>query len=399
MSSNGPRVLAYSHDGYGLGHLRRNLRIVSGLKKRRPDISAALITGAKGAERIVAGFDVRCFALPAVQKVANGCYVPEDSFDGADVIAVRTGLIEEAFRHHRPDLVLVDRYPLGMKEELLPALEWLRHDGGDVAVVLGLRDIIDESTTVREEWKRAGHSEAVRRYYDSVLIYGDRTLFDPIDEYGIDRDIAELTHFTGYLTDDLVGLGASELRHRLFPNRGRLVLCTLGGGRDAYPIAKTFLQAAAQLQPDGWSALLVTGPYMSGPDVDRLREMDPGPDINIVEMVTDLPSHLAAADAVVCMGGYNTMCEVLAMAAPAVVVPRVTPRQEQLMRASRFAARGLVRMVDPATFGPEVLADELRRATQEGSRAHEALETISHKGIYEAAHRLDDLIPVRIGTA
>lgn len=397
MSTNGPRVLAYSHDGYGLGHLRRNLRIVSGLKKRRPDVDAALITGAKGADAIVAGFDVKCFALPAVQKVANGCYVPEDRFDGADVIAVRKGLIEEAFRYHQPDLILVDRYPLGMKEELVPALDWLRGEGGDAAAVLGLRDIIDEPAAVQDEWKRAGHSEAIRRYYDSVLVYGDRAVFDPIAEYDIDDDIADRAHFTGYLTDDLSS-EASGFRQRLVAEGCRLALCTLGGGGDAFHIAEAFLQAAAALKPEGWRALLITGPYMAAQDVDGLRRMDTGPAVQIVEMVTDLPGYLAAADAVVCMGGYNTMCEVLAMGTPAVVVPRVTPRREQLMRASLFASRGLVRIVDPEVLSPEVLAHELRRAATEGSQARRTLDTIRHNGVLEAATHLDALLPLQIGT-
>lgn len=398
MPRNGPRVLAYSHDGFGLGHLRRNLRIVSGLKKRRPDVDAALLTGARGAERVVAGFDVRCFPLPAVQKVANGHYVPDEGFDGADVLAVRKGLIEEAFRYYRPDLVLVDRYPLGMKEELLPALEWLRHEGGDVVVVLGLRDIIDEPATVREEWRRAGHSDAIRRFYDSVLVYGDRAVFDPVEAYAIDQDIARLIHFTGYLADDLAGLDASALRRRLVPDGDRLALCTLGGGGDAYPIAETFLQAAAGLQRAGWSALLITGPYMTAPNVERLARGHRRPGVNVVEMVTDLPSYLAAADAVVCMGGYNTMCEVLGMSAPAIVVPRVTPRREQHMRASLLAARGLVRVVDPETLTAEILAHEVGCAAQEGRAPHAGLESISHRGVHEAARRLDALIPVRIGT-
>jgi predicted glycosyltransferase len=41
-----PRLLAYSHDGYGLGHLRRNLRIAAGLRRHRPDTEVLLATGA-----------------------------------------------------------------------------------------------------------------------------------------------------------------------------------------------------------------------------------------------------------------------------------------------------------------------------------------------------------------
>lgn len=40
-----------------------------------------------------------------------------------------------------------------------------------------------------------------------------------------------------------------------------------------------------------------------------------------------------AADLVVSMGGYNTICEILSQGTPTLVVPRETPRKEQLIRA------------------------------------------------------------------
>src|SRR5215471_6997168 len=112
MGRNGPRVLAYSHDGYGLGHMRRNLRIVSGLRCARPDVEALLVTGAKAAGSLLSGSGVGWLRLPAVRKVANSRYESDD--DGhsvAEVVQRRTVMIADAVRTFRPDLVLVDRYP------------------------------------------------------------------------------------------------------------------------------------------------------------------------------------------------------------------------------------------------------------------------------------------------
>ena len=390
------RVLAYSHDGYGLGHLRRNLRIVTGLAARRDDVHAALVTGASGAETFLCGTGVRCFALPAVVKVANGCYVPESGFDAGDVLTVRKGLIEEAFRFHRPHLVLVDRYPLGMKGELEPALERLRAEAPHVPVVLGLRDIIDEPAIVQEEWETGGYTEAIRRYYRSVFIYGDPQVFDPLAEYPVMAEIAGLVRFTGYLTDDVVADQAPDIRRSMVRSDERLAVCTLGGGRDALPVAEAFLGAVAELHTDGWRGCLITGPYMTAPDV-RVLESHPGAAHTLImPMVSNVPDYLAAADAVVCMGGYNTMCEVLATGASAVVVPRVKPRREQIMRSSLFAERGLLRSVEPVPLLPVHLAAEIRRVTADGAVRRPIGEVIRHTGIEGTTELLQSLLPMRV---
>ena len=56
---------------------------------------------------------------------------------------------------------------------------------------------------------------------------------------------------------------------------------------------------------------------------------------------------IAGAKAVVAMGGYNTYCEILSFDKPALIVPRVKPREEQLIRARRAAELGLVEMLLP----------------------------------------------------
>jgi predicted glycosyltransferase len=64
---------------------------------------------------------------------------------------------------------------------------------------------------------------------------------------------------------------------------------------------------------------------------------------------------------IVAMAGYNTFCEILSLDKRAILVPRVVPRREQLIRANRAAALGLVRTLDPQTeHDPAVMAAALR---------------------------------------
>jgi predicted glycosyltransferase len=399
VNGDGPRILAYSHDGYGLGHLRRNVRIVSGLRKQRPEVDALLVTGAKAAATVVSRFGLEWLRLPAVAKVGKGRYeTDEHGYSSGDIIAYRASMIADAVRTFRPDIVLVDRYPLGLRDELSPAFNILRRDR-EIPAVLGLRDILDDADTVKEEWATAGHSQRIRDLYHSVLIYGDRSVYDPVSQYQMPDDIADLTTFTGYLADDFDAADSLDVRNRFAPPGGRLVVCTLGGGKDAYQLAETFLSAARRLSVRGWNGLLVTGPYMSDEDVARLHAHPMATSIPIIEMVQDVPSHLAAADAVVCMGGYNTMCEVLALAVPAVAIPRTQPRQEQLMRCERFAARGLISILPPDRLSDGALAEAVLAVSEsERGALGERCDDIARTGIEVTSSRLASLLPTAVGS-
>ena len=108
---------------------------------------------------------------------------------------------------------------------------------------------------------------------------------------------------------------------------------------------RAFVFAAADA---GWDALAVTGPDLPAVHRGELERLAAGVGVRVAASVRDLSRRLPAFDAAVCMGGYNTLAETLAAGVPEVCVPRVTPREEQAIRARAFAARGLLRVVEPA---------------------------------------------------
>jgi predicted glycosyltransferase len=388
-------VLAYSHDGYGLGHLRRNLRIVNGLRRERPDVQALLLTGAKSADKLTARFGVDCVRLPGVVKVGNGRYVGDDPTASLEeVVRWRSAVIADAVRAFRPDLFLVDRYPRGMHNELAAALQLHAAQQPSAPAVLGLRDILDSPAAIQEEWRSNGYTEAILEHYATVLCYGDPAVYDATREYRLPREVVERIRFTGYLADDVMATDALQVRNRYLTAGERLAVCTLGGGKDAAHIAEAFLSAADRLRAGGWSAMLITGPYMAPDDVDRLRRHRAAGWVPLVRMVYDLPSYLAAADVAVCMGGYNTSCEVLALGVPAVIVPRVEPRLEQLMRAERLAARGLVAVLHPGNLSPRTLAASIEDAAAlPRVKLAARIGAVAHGGVMTAAKHLSALLP------
>jgi predicted glycosyltransferase len=81
--------------------------------------------------------------------------------------------------------------------------------------------------------------------------------------------------------------------------------------------------------------------------------------------IKTLPFHprleevIKAADLVISMGGYNTICEILTQQTPALIIPRETPRKEQLIRAQRLKEQGLIDYLGWHDITPQRLREKI----------------------------------------
>ena len=69
--------------------------------------------------------------------------------------------------------------------------------------------------------------------------------------------------------------------------------------------------------------------------------------------------HIRQAAAVISMGGYNTVSEILASETPALLVPRETPRLEQFIRATALKDAGAIDLLRVANLSAAALEDWL----------------------------------------
>ncbi len=350
------RVVLYSHDTLGYGHLRRNILIAGALRQcaTQPDI--LLIAGMREAGGFTLPEGVDCLSLPAYAKGPDGAYRPRDLGTGLDNLRrLRAATIRAAVEAFAPDLMIVDNVPRGALFELDRTLKALRKSGR-TRLVLGLRDIMDEPARIRRQWLRQRNFEALRETYSDIWIYGDPALYDPLREYGFGGELAAMAQYTGYLDQSarLSSPAAAPARDALLGDDPRpYVLCTVGGGRDGLALCRAF--AAAPL-PDGHRGIIVTGAQMSQrARRDVLAAADGRSDMTVVDFVREPIALTAGADAVIAMGGYNTASEVLSLGRPSLIVPRVRPRAEQLIRAERLAGMELADMLHPDDLTPGAL--------------------------------------------
>lgn len=340
-----PRVLFYSHDTFGLGHLRRSHAIASAMTADNPEMSAIILTGSPVAGRFAFPKRVDFIRLPGVTKKSDGSYVSETlGLDIEETTALRSGLIRSAVEHFDPDLFIVDKEPTGFRGELMPALNWLKRNSA-ARLVLGLRDVLDEPDVLAAEWSRKGAVEATEEFYDDIWVYGLKSIYDPTVGLNFSQAVRDRMFFTGYIRRKV-----TTLRH---DNVEPYILITPGGGGDGEAMVNLVLSAYEQDPDLSPRAVLVYGPFLSGDTLaefeTRVEKLDGR--VRTLGFESKIENLFADAQGVISMGGYNTFCEVLSFDKPAVIVPRTVPRLEQYIRATRAEELGLVKMIDEARDG------------------------------------------------
>ncbi|PZR52651.1 glycosyl transferase family 28 [Xylanimonas oleitrophica] len=349
----------YSHDTQGLGHIRRNLAIADALVAADAGTDVVVLTGNPEAATLPRPPRTDLVTLPTVRKDAGGGYDSRALGIGFDeVLRLRSAVLEATLTTFAPDLLVVDKVALGLGGELEPVLRRLRETGG-TRVVLGLREVLDAPDVAVREWEVSRTSQAVRRYYDAVWVYGDQAVYDTVAEYRLPGDVARMVDFTGYLARGR-DAGASARGVVEAPPSDPYVLCLCGGGQDGVDLARAF--AAAPL-PDGVRGLVVTGPFMPTAVREELHAIAArSPRVEVRELVANVPALVAGARAVVSMAGYNSVCELLDAGARTLLVPRTAPRLEQMVRARRLAELGHADVLHPREATPQRLGRWLEAA-------------------------------------
>lgn len=394
MPSSGPepglRVALYSHDSVGLGHTRRNLAIAHALAGRLPaatgrPVSGLLMTG----ERTATGFDCPTgwdwVVMPGISK-DGGRYTPRTlGVDMGRLREVRSSLIDGTLGAFQPHLVVIDRHAFGVDGELEAPLWRLRRDRPGCRIVLGLREVLDDAATASSEWDRMG-TDRIRGLFDEIWVYGDPVVHDPVASGEVPADLADLVRFTGYL---------SAGRHAGHPAAAErpYLLSMAGGGSDGYALTAA---AAAAPVPPGYRHLVVTGPQMA-PEARRKVEAAAGTRTRVLPSVPDGLSYIHGAAATVAMGGYNSLCEILSSGTPALIVPRETPRTEQLIRARALQGRGAVDLLRTTEATPAALGRWLAAAADRGTIQTSARLRLDLHGLDAVARHAARLVDTPVG--
>ncbi len=358
------RIIVYSHDAFGLGNIRRMLAICQHLLTTIPKLSILVLSGSPAIHSFQIPERLDYIKLPCFGRDCNGQWGAKYiASDISETIHLRSNLIKTTIINFKPDLILVDKKPYGLLNELKPSLDYLKIFFPKTKLVLLLRDILDEPNKTIESWQKQGYYQAIQNEYDRVLVVGMPEIFDLVQEYQFPYGIAQKTKFCGYIRKPFQPEPTATVRQVLsIQEHEQFVLVTPGGGGDGHDLVNTYLSALERINfQQNLKSLIVLGSEM--PTSERkilIQKTKKYSNVFTFDFTENLMRYIHAADLVVSMAGYNTITEILALGQKTVVVPRQHPSKEQLIRAERMAKKGLIKMLYSDSLTVEELSQQLQ---------------------------------------
>ena len=375
-------ILMYSHDTYGLGHIRRTMAIARHLCSSSTNI--LILTGSPIAGRYSLPENVDFVRIPGMIKKTNDEYQSLSiRIDPDQALNIRKSIISATAKNFKPDLFIVDKEPLGLKKEVLPVLRWLKKYSPHTRTVLGLRDIMDDRDTIRQDWKQKKVYRYLEELYSEIWVYGRQEIYDSAQEYNIPPTVQGKMHFTGYLPRKVSSDKTNRKTRKKFgmKENGRMVVVTAGGGGDGFKMMDTYLAMHEQHAISGITSLLITGPFMPKSQRRHLVKRARSYPIRVLPFYPRMEEVFGAADLVVSMGGYNTICEVMSQATPLLIIPRETPRKEQLLRAQALKKQELIDFISCPSLTPDHLYAKLNGMLDNLAAYREAISAFPLDGI------------------
>ena len=379
----------YSHDTYGLGHIRRTMAIAAHLLG--PRVNIIILTGSPIAGRFAFPEQIDFVRIPGMIKKTNDEYLPLSvKLNPRHALDIRKNIITATAKTFQPQLFIVDKEPLGLKKEVLPTLQWLRRSRPETKTILGLRDIMDDGPTVRRDWREKGVYKILDELYSEIWIYGNQEFYDPVSEYAISDAVKSKMHFTGYIPRKIPSKEAVKniKKENGLAEDEKLVVVTTGGGGDGFAVMDNYLSMLESANQMPFKSILITGPFMPKQKRKKVFKRARKLGVRTYHFYRQMEKIFAAADIVVSMGGYNTLCEILSQGTLSLVIPRETPRKEQLIRARTFQRQNLVDYIPWGDFAPDILRQKLLAILEDPQPYQDAISRFRLTGIEAMQKRL-----------
>lgn len=364
------KVMIYSQDSLGLGHLRRTTRIGHALQQLAPDTNFLYVADSPQAPFFDLPKQSQLLKLPTVVKVDSGVWkVYESDASLKSTLAHRAELIKSHVLDFMPDAVLVDHMPHGVLGELLPCLEALQQTSPPPLMVLGLRDILGAPEVIIRQWQGENAYEALEQFYDHALIYGMQSLFDVGQQYQFSASVQQRFHYCSYVGPIPKPLAEPQTKAGKAPFR---LLIMGGGGHDAYP----WMSRIVDFLKSDWArstfqTTLFSGPFMPPFEQQKLQQAAADLPIELNFSTREMATHLEQAAVVIAMAGYNTVCDVLGHRKKNIFIPRPGPSAEQSMRTALMRQRGWIDTLAVEALSPANLREKLQRLLTESDKQND----------------------------
>ncbi len=382
------RVLFYVQQQLGIGHVKRSATLVRAMASSGMEVT--LVSG--GEEVPVLNVEgLKLVQLPPVRAADKYFRVLLDGTGKAIDDAWRDDRrrrLVALYEELRPDILVIELFPFGrrqMRFELIPLLDAAKSAPRPPIIVSSVRDILVEKDKPQRNLEMVDYANT---YFDSVLVHGDPGLISFDATFPLAEKLGKRLHYTGYVVDQACK-GAPDGG----PGTGEVIVST-GGGAVSEPLLLSVMAARARSRLSDVPWRLLVGHNLPEDRFAALTAAAPA-GVIIERNRPDFIRLLANCRLSISQGGYNTVMEILATGAHAVVVPYAGGEEtEQTLRAHLLAQRGLFQVVGEEALSGESLARAVDAAIAEDRPAPSLL---AMDGAGETARFLAKLLALRPG--
>jgi predicted glycosyltransferase len=349
------RIALYWHNGRSLGHTVRCATLGQALLDHLPGSIVVGITGAsKGLELLPPGMDLVKIPSYLTYDEAGGVRTtPIISLtQQGEFQRIRENLIATFVRDFQPDTLIVDFHPEGKNGELIPTVI----SSPDTKKVLGLRGFLGSPAETNREFFNSRLTAFIQDYFSAIHVYVDERVFRLEDYYSIPASLSAMFKYTGYVTRPAIASKAEARAMLQLDPHARIIVISFGGGQGTEPIWQAILRSLSKIQDRFDFACLSAGPYLEADAYERLHtQVSQHPKWTWMRLLDPLPVWIKASDFFIGSGGYNSLAEVIATGANALIIPRQLNEREQELHATRLASLNILRIANMET----VLSEDL----------------------------------------
>lgn len=338
------RIALYWHNGLSLGHISPSAKIGRALAHFVPGSAIIGIGGSsRGLDLLPRGMDlIKLPSYLAYDRVGGYEFEPILPISERELFRIREDLILTFVKGFRPHILHVEFEPQGINGELAPAIV----ASPDTKKVLGLRGVLAS----REETNQWFFSKRMVDFIDAnfcaIHAHTDPQVFRIEHYYDVPTSLASRIEYTGYLAEP-VEMSMSEARDALgLDDDAYIIVASFGGGQGTHQLWLRVLESLTIHRKRFDKAYLATGPYLEDDAYESLQaEVADKPNIILQRFLDELPVWMKASNLFIGAGGVNTLGEVIAAKANALIISRQINDMEQHIHSSRLAELGIIRHV------------------------------------------------------
>lgn len=328
----------YQQGARGYGRFARSIKLINVLNEIYVGCTGVLFSGTDLIFNFQLPNNIEVIKLLEIDKGLNQKY--SQKYCGLDIdecLSIRSNRIKNAIYEFQPDVFFIDLIPTGVMNELKDVIIWMKDSNLSTKIILVTRDIIDSPNRTIIEWKKYDVYNFLDKYYDGIFVLGSKVVFDFCKEYKISGDLFLKVIHCNYFSQKYFLKSNNENKQEYE------ILVTLGGGIDGYRLVKLFLDLYKE---EKWSfrALIILGQQFPIDFKKNIIARLPS-SIEIIDFTESLVDFFIRSQQIICMGGYNTITELLALKKHPIVIPREAPTREQSIRSLRLNELSLISLI------------------------------------------------------